>query len=95
MAEAPRLKVSVVYAEVDKVFDAELSLPAGATVGDAIEKSRIRECKPDIEIRFDRIGIFSRKAVFDTGLRDGDRVEIYRPLKVDPKEARRKRARDA
>lgn len=94
MPEAP-VKVSVVYAEAGKVFDVELDLPAGATVSDAIEKSRIRERRPDIEIRPGCIGIFSRKARLDTPLHDGDRVEIYRPLKVDPKEARRQRAREA
>ncbi len=40
----------------------------------------------------DRLGIFARKADFTTLLQEGDRVEIYRALKVDPKEARRKRA---
>lgn len=89
------MKVSVVFAEASNVFDAELSLLAGATVRDAIEESRIREHRPEVEIRADRIGIFSRKVAFDTPLHDGDRVEIYRPLKVDPKEARRKRARGA
>lgn len=86
--------MSVVYAEPDKVFDVELCLPDGATVHDAIAKSGIRASRPDVEIRSDRIGIFSRNVTLDTPLRDGDRVEIYRPLKVDPKEARRKRARE-
>lgn len=92
MPEAPRLKVSVVYAEAGEVFDVELSLPAGATIHDAIEASHIREHRRGVEIRSDRIGIFSRKATLATPLCDGDRVEIYRPLKIDPKEARRRRA---
>ncbi|MGH8214454.1 MAG: RnfH family protein [Rhodanobacteraceae bacterium] len=92
MREAPCLNVSVLYAEADMVFEAELRLPAGATVGEAIEASGVRETRPDIEINVDRIGIFSRKTAFDARLRDGDRVEIYRPLKIDPKEARRRRA---
>ncbi|MGH8190510.1 MAG: RnfH family protein [Rhodanobacteraceae bacterium] len=91
MPEPPRLAVSVVYAEPDRVFEVELELPPGATVADAIEASCIRQRRPEVEIRADRIGIFSRKARFDTRLRDGDRVEIYRPLRIDPKEARRKR----
>lgn len=92
MPESQNVAVSVVYAGAGKVFEVELDLPCGASVGDALERSRIRERRPDIEIRADRIGIFSRKATLDTPLRDGDRVEIYRPLKVDPKESRRKRA---
>jgi putative ubiquitin-RnfH superfamily antitoxin RatB of RatAB toxin-antitoxin module len=92
MPEQPRVHVSVVYAEAGGVFEVALRLPVGATVGEAIEASRVREARPDVEINADRIGIFSRKATFDTPLRDGDRVEIYRPLKIDPKEARRRRA---
>jgi putative ubiquitin-RnfH superfamily antitoxin RatB of RatAB toxin-antitoxin module len=94
MAEDSRIGVSVVYAEADGVFEVALRLPAGATVGGAIEASRVRDARPDIEIRADRIGIFSRKATFDTPLRDGDRVEIYGPLRIDPKEARRRRAKN-
>ena len=84
----------MVYAEPKRVFTAELSLPTGATVIDAIERSGIRAARPDIEIREDRLGVFARKASFGTELREGDRVEIYRALRIDPKEARRKRARE-
>ncbi|MBN8737284.1 MAG: RnfH family protein [Xanthomonadales bacterium] len=93
MPEASGLSVSVVYAEPQRVFDVRVSLPNGATVADAIARSGIREQRPDIEIRDDRLGIFARKALPATELRDGDRIEIYRPLRIDPKEARRLRAR--
>lgn len=93
MPEASGLSVSVVYAEPQRVFDVRVSLPNGATVADAIARSGIREQRPDIEISDDRLGIFARKALPATELRDGDRVEIYRPLRIDPKEARRLRAR--
>ena len=83
----------MVYAEPERAFAIELSLSGGATVEDAIERSGIRKARPDIEIREDRLGIFSRRVSFETFLRNGDRVEIYRSLLVDPKEARRKRAR--
>lgn len=85
--------MSVIHAEPTHAFLVQLSLPRGATVADAIERSGIRHARPDIEISGDRVGIFSRKASLDATLHDGDRVEIYRPLKIDPKEARRKRAR--
>lgn len=93
MPEGPRIHVSVVYAEQDRALNVELSLPEGSRVADAIERSGIRAMLPGVNIRDDRLGIFARKATPDTVLRDGDRVEIYRPLRVDPKEARRKRAR--
>jgi putative ubiquitin-RnfH superfamily antitoxin RatB of RatAB toxin-antitoxin module len=92
MPESPRIRVSVVYAEPGRVFDAAFDLPTGATVADAVERSGIREKHPGIDIREDHLGIFSRKASPATVLRDGDRVEIYRPLKIDPKQARRRRA---
>jgi putative ubiquitin-RnfH superfamily antitoxin RatB of RatAB toxin-antitoxin module len=95
MAEPARIRVSVAYAEPDHAFVAEFELPAGSTVADAIEASGIREKHPGLEIRDDRLGIFSRRAAPDAVLRDGDRVEIYRPLRIDPKEARRMRARKA
>ena len=93
MHDVSRIRVSVVYAEPGDAFVAEVSLPDGATVVDAIERSSICLARPDVEIREDRVGVFARKAKFATPLRDGDRVEIYRPLKIDPKEARRERAR--
>ncbi|TAM94899.1 MAG: RnfH family protein [Rhodanobacteraceae bacterium] len=92
MPDAPGIRVSVVYAGPDRAFNVELTLPKGSRVVDAIETSGIRAMLPGIAIRDDRIGIFARKASPDALLSDGDRVEIYRPLKVDPKEARRKRA---
>jgi putative ubiquitin-RnfH superfamily antitoxin RatB of RatAB toxin-antitoxin module len=93
MDEKPRIGVSVVYAEPHRVFSVEMTLPCGATVADAIDGSGVRAARPDIAIHADRVGIFARKVSLDTVLRDGDRVEIYRPLAIDPKEARRNRAR--
>jgi len=93
MPDVSCIAVSVVYAEPERAFAIELSLSGGASVEDAIERSGIRKARPDIEIREDRLGIFSRRVSFETILRDGDRVEIYRSLLVDPKEARRRRAR--
>ncbi len=93
MPEAPRIRVTVACALPERAFLRELELPAGSRVADAIETSGIRREWPGIEIRDDRLGIYSRKAAIDTVLSDGDRVEIYRPLRVDPKEARRRRAR--
>ena len=93
MPDASRIAVSVVHAGPGRAFSADLILPGGATVADAIAESGIHEALPDVEIRADRVGIFARKVSLDTVLHDGDRVEIYRPLKVDPKVARRLRAK--
>ena len=93
MPEPARLRVCVACAGPGRVFVRELELPAGAKVGDAIAASGLREAWPELEIGAGRIGVFARKPGFDTPLHDGDRVEIYRPLKIDPKDARRKRAK--
>ena len=95
MRDAPRIAVSVVHAGPEGALRVDLTLPEGATVADAIEGSGIREAWPSVEIRADRIGIFARKVSPDAILRDGDRVELYRPLTIDPKDARRKRARNS
>ena len=89
-----RIRVSVTYAAAsDRIFLRELELPEGASVNDAIELSGVRAAFPQLQIDGARIGIFSRRTTLSAPLRDGDRVEIYRPLKIDPKEARRRRAR--
>jgi putative ubiquitin-RnfH superfamily antitoxin RatB of RatAB toxin-antitoxin module len=92
MPEPSRIRVSVVHAEPGQVFRAAFELPEGATVAEAINCSGVRAQRPDVQIDADRLGIFSRKATLETVLRDGDRVEIYRALRIDPKEARRRRA---
>lgn len=94
MPDAPRIRVVVVYAEPGGVFNAALELPEGATVACAITQSGVRAKFPAVEIRADRLGVFARRVTLDTTLRDGDRVEIYRPLRLDPKEARRRRAKN-
>ena len=93
MPEAATIHVSVVCAAPDRVFLRELQLPSATCVNDAIEASGFRQDWPEVAISDDRVGIFARKADLATRLHDGDRVEIYRALKVDPKDARRIRAR--
>lgn len=62
------------------------------TVQQAIEKSGILQQYPEIDLGKNKVGIFGKAAKLDAQLGDGDRVEIYRPLIADPKEARKKRA---
>ncbi|MCU7844712.1 MAG: RnfH family protein [Candidatus Thiodiazotropha sp. (ex Monitilora ramsayi)] len=62
------------------------------TAQQAIEKSGILDRFPEIDLKSNKIGIFGKAAKLDAELADGDRVEIYRPLIADPKEARKKRA---
>lgn len=86
------VRVSIVYATPQRLFRHELELPGGATVAEAIERSAIVAEAAIPAEHLAHVGIFGRAVERATILRDGDRVEIYRPLKVDPKEARRRRA---
>jgi putative ubiquitin-RnfH superfamily antitoxin RatB of RatAB toxin-antitoxin module len=85
------MKVSVIYADPQRQITREIEIAADATVDEAIAASGIlRELPADFLPA--GIGIFGSKVARDARLRDGDRIELYRPLKIDPKEARRKRA---
>lgn len=70
-----------------------LELPAGSTVADALRASGWLERLAPAEAEALRFGIWGRACAADTVLRERDRIELYRPLQVDPKEARRQRYR--
>ena len=96
MVDAPRtLRIEIAFAWPDRQLLKAIALPEGATVGEAIEASgilvAIHERDPDYELRDDRVGIFGQRARLGDALKDRDRVELYRPLLADPKEARRAR----
>ncbi|KTD58429.1 Persistence and stress-resistance antitoxin PasI [Legionella sainthelensi] len=85
------IKVEVVYVPVTKaVVHRALDLKPGATVSDALHASEIYEIHP--ETRGYSVGIFSKQVSLAHVLKEGDRIEIYRPLILDPKESRRKKA---
>lgn len=83
------LRVSVVYVRPGRSFERALRLPAPATVGDAIDASGIRLEVAELAGARLEVGVFSQPRRLTDRLWDGDRVEIYRPLRIDPKEARR------
>ena len=87
------LKVEVVYA-LARAHDAvTLSVPEGANVADAVRASGLLERHPEIDLARNKLGVFGKVVNPATRLAAGDRVEIYRALLIDPKEARRARAR--
>ncbi|AIF47833.1 RnfH family protein [Dyella japonica] len=91
---AERITVEVVYAEPSRRWLRQVTLAAGSTVAEAIEASGLAQEVPGLVVDPARLGIFSRKATLDQVVGEGDRVEIYRPLTLDPKEARRRRAHE-
>ena len=87
------MKVEVCYASETRQALIVLNVGQDCTAGLAIEKSGVLREFPEIDLSNAKIGIFSKKISLNHILRAGDRVEIYRPLKVDPMEARLRRAK--
>lgn len=84
--------IEVAYAAPDKQVLLGLSVRQGTSVAEGIEQSAIQDEFPELKMDLKVVGIFSRKVPLDHLLREGDRIEIYRPLMADPKEMRRQRA---
>jgi putative ubiquitin-RnfH superfamily antitoxin RatB of RatAB toxin-antitoxin module len=87
-----KVVVQVVYALPGTQEIVEVELEEGTPVMDAIHASGIPARHPEIDLKTQRIGVWGRQVTLATGVRDGDRVEIYRALSADPKQARRRRA---
>ncbi len=89
---APLVNVEIVYATPRHQARYALQIEPGMTVADAVRASGVLEAYPEIDLARNRVGIHGNLTRLAQVLREGDRVEIYRPLSADPKEARRKRA---
>ncbi|MBS0445571.1 MAG: RnfH family protein [Proteobacteria bacterium] len=92
-----QLAVSVVHSPcAGRVDEVALTLPAGSTVGDALQASGLAQRHPGLDVVSPRaIAVWGRPRALTSALLDGDRVEVLRPLRVDPKDARRLRQRGA
>ncbi len=86
------MQIEVVYAEPEKQLAHKLSLVDGSTVADALEA--IVRHEPFADLNIDSVGVWGEVCEPDRVLIEGDRLEIYRPLQMDPKEARRRRAEE-
>ncbi len=86
------IRVQVCYAQKDAIFLRDLEMQQGATLEQAIHASEVLAQVPGLTLAECKAGIFGKARPLDTVLRESDRVEIYRPLLADPKEARRRRA---
>ena len=88
-------QVEVAYARPDKQEIISVRVPKGTTAVEAVKLSGIAAIFPEIDAESIDMGIFGKviKRPADHELRDGDRVELYRPLQIDPKQARLNRAK--
>jgi putative ubiquitin-RnfH superfamily antitoxin RatB of RatAB toxin-antitoxin module len=90
----PEFTVNVAYSPVARQVDeTRVVVPPGATVEDALRLCGLLARHPEIVLGAGRVGVWGRLQALDTALRPGDRVEVYRPLQVDPMESRRQRER--
>ncbi|KXI21862.1 RnfH family protein [Photobacterium sanguinicancri] len=89
------IHVEVVYALPVAQRVIKLAITSDTKVQAIIEQSGVLEMYPDIDLKKNKVGVYSRNVKLDATVRDGDRIEIYRPLLADPKEIRRKRAEQA
>lgn len=86
------MKVEVVYGYTDRQVLIALDVDENATVEEAIKSSGLLEQFEDIDLKTNKVGVFGKMIKLSASLKEGDRIEIYRPLIADPKEVRRRRA---
>ena len=86
-------KIEVGYALLERQFVKSLDVKPDLSVVEVIKLSGVLEEFPEINLDINPVGIYSKKVTLDSVVKDGDRIEIYRTLRVSPKEARRLRAK--
>lgn len=90
-----QINIEVCYATDTLQFRRALRLEAGATIQQALDVSGLAVEVPGVDLAAMAVGIYGKKKTLDTALREHDRVEVYRPLIADPKNARRRKVRKA
>jgi putative ubiquitin-RnfH superfamily antitoxin RatB of RatAB toxin-antitoxin module len=86
---ADSIRVQLCYATPDAELLKELEVSSGTTIEQAITGSGLL---PEVDLQQTPVGIFGKKKELTTVLRDGDRIEVYRPMHPDPEETKRRRA---
>lgn len=89
------IRVEVAYAEPQRSVVKSFSLPPEALIADALRAAAADQEFTGIDLSAAAVGIFGKVAPREQPLKDGDRIEIYRPLAEEPKLARRTRAKKA
>jgi len=93
MVSAKLMTVEVAYANALSQRIISLEVKEGSSIEQVIQLSGILQVFPEIDLKKQKVGIFSQLKALSDPLKSGDRVEIYRELLIDPKEARRGRAK--
>lgn len=85
------MQVGIAYSEPAQQTWLKIDVPDGATVREAIERSGILALYPQIDLAKQKVGVFGKATKLDATLKAGDRVEIYRPVTIDPKTVPRRK----
>lgn len=88
------ITVELIYLADDEQFHQSHSVAEGSTVQDVLTASDLLRNHPEWDINTLAIGIFSKKVALSHIVQQGDRIELYRSLVIDPKESRRKKLKD-
>jgi len=84
------MRVSIAYAVPEKQVWTDIHVVEGCTVHDAIQQSKILLRFPEINLESQKVGIFGKFCKLDSEVKEGDRIEIYRPIVADPKTVKRR-----
>ena len=89
---ADEINIELIYPLPDEQILISITVKQGTNLEQAIEQSGILRKYTEIDLSINKVGIFSKATKLTEILREGDRIEIYRSLIADPKEARKKKA---
>ena len=85
------MNVGVCYAEADRQCWLRIEVPNNSTIEQTVQLSGLLIRYPEIDLSKQKVGIFGKLAKLDTLVQEGDRVEIYRQITVDPAMVKRRR----
>jgi putative ubiquitin-RnfH superfamily antitoxin RatB of RatAB toxin-antitoxin module len=85
------MNIGVCYAEAERQLWLRLEVPDDSTIGQAIELSGVLKQFPLIDLTTQKVGVFGKLAKLEAPIREGDRIEIYRKITVDPQQVQRRR----
>jgi putative ubiquitin-RnfH superfamily antitoxin RatB of RatAB toxin-antitoxin module len=88
------MNVGVCYADADRQLWLRMEVPDESSVEEAIRRSGILKRFPEIDLTAQKVGIFGKLVKLDAPVKEGDRIEIYRPIVADPRTVRRRRIGD-
>jgi putative ubiquitin-RnfH superfamily antitoxin RatB of RatAB toxin-antitoxin module len=84
------MNIGVCYADADRQLWLRMEMPDGSSVEQAIQRSGILQRFPEIDLTTQKVGVYGRLVKLDSTVKDGDRIEIYRPIIADPRTVRRR-----